>query len=297
MTPKKSQNNLPEQGGGDASWNTPSQSAPEPTWDEPATTTPTDGNEWNAGQQEESSVAEEDWSQPAVPLTLNIQKHSGRFDPDRAKILIFGETGTHKTRFSSTFPEVLFLDMDHGMSSVTEQVDTLFIEDNQQGFEQLKSTLKFLQAGKHPYTTVVLDTLNEMQRIIMRFTVEEFTHVRRSYGNLPGQSDYGKMLYEFIEMVRAYISLPMRVVLLAQVKSQEFDTDVIIPQLIGKNTVRELMRKMDIVGYIYKTEGDDGSVPEVTFDSPAHATKDRSNRLPSVLPNPSWDTMSEYWNS
>jgi hypothetical protein len=182
------------------------------------------------------------------------------------------------------------------MSSVNWEVDKIFVPDDNTGFTLLREAYRMLKAGNHGYETVVLDTLNEMQRIIMRFTIEEYTHVRRSYGNLPGQSDYGKMLYEFLELTRDFVALPMRVVLLAQVNSRVFDTDMLMPQLIGKNSAREILRKMDIVGYIYKGEGEgDRKVPTLSFDGAEFVTKDRSNRLPAVLANPTYSRMAAYW--
>jgi hypothetical protein len=176
------------------------------------------------------------------------------------------------------------------------EVDKVYIEDNENGFKQLKEAYKFLSQSSHEYHTVVLDTLNEMQRVIMRYTVGEYTHIRRSYGNLPGQSDYGKMLYEFMELTRDFIALPMRVVLLGQVNAQQFETDTLGPQLIGKNTAKELARKMDVIGYIYKAEAaEGGTIPEITFDSPTFWTKDRSYKLPTTLSNPSFDRISAYW--
>lgn len=253
---------------------------------------------------EPSSTDEAEWgkapAQPAFPkgkqINLIIETHHGHFNSETPKLLIFGETGTHKTRFASTFPNVIFADVDHGMSSVTEKVERVYIHDDERGFEEMKALLKFLEAGEHAYETVVLDTLNELQRVIMRFTIDEYTHIRRSYGNLPGQSDYGKMLYEFMELVRGFIALPMKVVLLAQVNTQQFETDTLGPQLIGKNTARELARKMDVIGYIYKSEGEEGAtVPEITFDAVNYVTKDRSNKLPASLPNPSYGRMAAYW--
>jgi hypothetical protein len=118
--------------------------------------------------------------------------------------------------------------------------------------------------------------------------------------SLPSQSDYGKMLHDMIELTRKFINLPMRVVLLAQVNSRQFDTDTLQPQLIGKNTSRELCRKMDVIGYIYKGERDNPSFPgkklsEISFDASEYVTKDRSYRLPAVLVDPNYDRISSFW--
>ncbi len=114
-------------------------------------------------------------------------------------------------------------------------------------FEQLEELYEFLRYGNHSYESVVIDTLNEMQRIAMHATVEEFPSIRRSYDDLPSQSDYGKMLHDMMELTINFAHLPMRVVFLSQVISRQFDTDVLQPQLIGKNTARDICRKMDII--------------------------------------------------
>jgi hypothetical protein len=236
------------------------------------------------------------WEAGSAPLlTLSIERHPGKFDPNIVKLMIYGDTGTQKTRTAATFPNAIFADVDHGMSSVDWEVDKVHVDDDERGFKQLQELHRFLAEGNHDYETVVLDTLNEMQRVIMRFTVDEYTQVRRSYGSLPGQSDYGFMLYQFMELTRNFIALPMRVVLLAQVNSQQFETDTLGPQLIGKNTARELLRKMDVVGYIYKAAAEEGTHPEITFDAANYATKDRSYKLPAALPNPTFQRIAAYW--
>lgn len=252
-------------------------------------------DEWSEGA---ATVPEDDWnnSPAAQPVTveLSIQKHSGKFVPDRVKMLIYGESGTGKTRLASTFPNVVFADIDKGMSSVTEQVDVVSIDN----FKQLQALYKFLKESDHDYETVCIDTLNEMQRIAMHATVEDFPSIRRSYEDLPSMSDYGKMLHDMVELTRKFVHLPMKVVLLAQVVSRQFDTDVLQPQLVGKNTSREICRKMDVVGYIYKSEHEAQAgkkLSEIAFDVADYVVKDRSYKLPAVLIDPSFERISSFW--
>lgn len=244
----------------------------------------------------------DDWDEAAetesvtIPIVnqLLIRKHTGKFDSNRFKMLIYGESGTGKTRFAATFPKCIFADIDKGMASVDTEVDVLDVD----AFEQLEDLYTFLHEGTHDYETVVIDTLNEMQRIAMHATVEEFPGIRRAYDDLPSQSDYGKMLHDMIELTLKFAHLPMRVVLLSQVVSKQFDTDVLQPQLIGKNTARDICRKMDIIGYIYKSEKEDDTgkkLTEIAFDSSEYVTKDRSFRLPAVMPDPSFEKLNTYW--
>jgi len=266
---------------------------------------------WDTSEVAEEEVAAEegklipadDWTQDplaetetkTVTVEIQIAKHTGVFNPTDVKMLIYGESGTGKTRLASTFPDVIFADIDDGMDSVTEKVDRTFIEE----YKQLENFYQLLKHGEHSYKTVVIDTLNEMQRIAMRATIEDFPAIRRSYENLPSMSDYGKMLHDMVELTIDFIALPMRVILLAQVNSRQFDTDVLQPQLIGKNTARSICRKMDVIGYIYKSEksAEDSNkkLSEIAFDVPQYVIKDRSYKLPAVLIDPSFSRISAFW--
>jgi hypothetical protein len=263
------------------------------TWEEPA-----EGKIAAAANAEEWDVKET----KTVSVQLEIHQHTGTFDPAIAKILFYGESGTGKTRLGSTFPDVIFADIDHGMASVTEKVDRIDISNDpvtgMHAFDKLQLMYKFLKNGEHEYKTVVLDTLNEMQRIAMRATVEDFKTIRRAYEDLPSQSDYGKMLHDMEELTLDFVALPMRVILLSQVVSRQFDTDVLQPQLIGKNTSRNVCRKMDIIGYIYKSQKEDEAkhkLAEIVFDATEFVTKDRSNKLPAVLLDPTYERISSFW--
>ena len=241
----------------------------------------------------DETVSEEQPVEEVAPSLL-IKQHTGVFDPTNINILIYGESGTGKTRLASTFPNAIFADIDKGMSSVTEPVDVAEIEE----FSQLEDLYQFLAYGSHTYETVVIDTLNEMQRIAMHATVEEFPGIRRSYDNLPSMSDYGKMLHDFQEMVLKFFYLPMKLVLLAQVISRQFDTDVLQPQLVGKNSARDVCRKMDVIGYIYKSDKEDETgkkFAEIAFDATNYVTKDRSFKLPAVLTDPTYRKINSYW--
>lgn len=250
----------------------------------------------------------ENWGGPAEnsSSSLLIQQHSGQFNAAQAKILIYGESGTEKTRLASTFPNIILADTDNGLSSVDRQIDSVAIgrltvldEENPDKeppdpMQQMKDLLSFLRAGDHGYETVVIDTLNELQKMAMGNVLGKYK-MKRFYGDLPTMGDYGKMLNDFLGLVRDFIALPMRVVLIAQVTSQQFDTDVLQPQLTGKNTAREIARKMDIIGYTYKQMQDGESVPMIGFDSPGYVTKDRSGKLPAVLERPTYEAIAQYW--
>ena len=209
-----------------------------------------------------------------------IEKHQGKFNSDRIRALIYGESGAGKTVFASTFPSpILFLDADDGMASVRTEVDRVFIDS----WETLVDVTNDLMNEEHGYKTIVVDSLNEIQTLAMSYVLENFPAIKRSYDSLPAVADYGKMLRDFDLWVRAMKSLPTHVVLLCQAQARNFETDVVQPQLTGKNSSSNVCRMMDVIGYIYSGEGGESQAKRfVSFGMTNYVGKDRSGKLPSV---------------
>ena len=227
---------------------------------------------------------------------LNIETWDRGVSFDQIKFLEYGESGVEKTRFASTWPNAFFLDADKGMMSVTEKVDRMDIDT----WKNMQDAYVFLAHSKHPYKTVVLDTLNEIQHIAMQNVLTTFPTIKRSYKSLPGQSDYGKALYDFDILIRSFINLPMHVVLISQVKQKEFQTDPIIPGLVGKKTATNIAKKMSVIAYMYKaavSASDGASVvaPVMGFNEIEHVSKDRTGRLPASIIEPTYDKLAFYW--
>lgn len=243
---------------------------------------------------EEETEPEEDSDLYFNELSKIVQPHSGKFNPDIARILVYGDSGSGKTRFASTFKNPVFLDIDKGMASVTENVHRIQINtwtDAQEAFVLFKHYRERL-----PFDTVVVDSLNELQYIAMRNVIEAFPTVRRPYEDLASQSDYGKMLDDFDRFIRAFKTLDMAVVFIANVANREYETDPVQPRFTGKNTAGNVMRMMDIVGYLYKLESAEIHKPRaMVFDAVNHVTKDRSGKLPSVVENPDYRKLYDLW--
>lgn len=223
---------------------------------------------------------------------INLQVHEGDFNLNQVKFLVYGESGAGKTMFASTWPNCVFLDIDKGMASITRQVHRINVDS----WEDIQKAYQFLKSGDHAFTTVVVDSLNELQYLAMRTIVNKYPNIRRAYDNLPSQSDYGKMLDDYEKMVRHIKGLSMNVIYICNVSAQEFETDTVQPQLVGKSSARNLSRMVDVIGHLYKTEGgDDAKTRVMVFDAVNYVTKDRSGVLPQTMQDPSFDLLYKYW--
>jgi len=194
--------------------------------------------------------------------------------------------------FASTWPDPVFVDIDKGLASIRHKVNRIPISS----WENLQSAYSYLANAPHKFKTVVVDSLNELQKVAMNHVVGSYTGIRRSYDSLPSQSDYGKMLDDFDKLVRAFRSLPMHVVLICNVAGKEFETDIVQPQLTGKSSARNVCRMMDVVGYLFKADSSEPTKPRVmVFDDVNFVTKDRSGVLPSTVNDPTFTRLHEVW--
>lgn len=212
----------------------------------------------------------------------------GGFNPECVKFWIYGESGAGKTYFAATWEDAVILKVDKGIASITWPINIIDIKEWYDLFE----AYKYLASGKHPFKTIVLDSLNEAQKMAMRYTLETFTHIKRSYDSMPSESDWGKMLFDFDVMVRKFKDLPYNVVVTSLNMPKTFATDMVAPMLDGKKTVRNLVPQFDIVGYIYKEEG---KKRIIAFDIPEFLTKDRSAVLPARMENPTHASLKRLW--
>lgn len=225
-----------------------------------------------------------------------VREHKGGFDTNRIRGMFYGESGTGKTVFASTWPNPVFLNADDGLASVRLPVADIPISD----WNTLYEVTEYLVEGNHPYQTIVVDSLNEIQHLCMQHILHNFPMVKRSYNSLPGVSDYGMMLKDVDDWVRLLKSLPLNVVFLTQVQPRQFDTDPVQPQLIGKNTASNISRMMDLIGYIFTEEGDDSEPKRyIAFNLPNYVTKDRSGALPPVFKiqhrDKAFEELCSFW--
>jgi hypothetical protein len=225
-----------------------------------------------------------------------FQVHEGKFDPYNVKFLVYGESGAGKTVFSATWPDVVFLDIDKGMSSVNSSVFRFPIDY----WEDLVDVSVFLANEGHPFKTIVVDSVNEMQNLSLRSVVSRFSSVKRAYESLAGVGDYGKMLDDVDKMLRFLKSISGNLVLIAQVAPREYETDPVRPLLTGKNSPRAITQMMDVVGFLDKTESASptpggGKLRTMMFDGVGYVVKDRSGTLPAKVEDPSYGALLKFW--
>jgi hypothetical protein len=217
------------------------------------------------------------------------------------KLLIYGASGVGKTVLGGSAPRPIFADVEGGMRSIQHAGVARWPVNT---WNDMRELVRFLVREEHQFQTLVIDSLNEVQRLLMDTTIEDFKPgqggvPRRTYGNLPTLNDWGKMLADFERFIRGLKTVQMNVILLAATSGGLSSEGTIEPAFRGKETTQMVARYMDVVGYYAIREEAQGQGRTLTralwFAHPNALTKDRSGRLPPSIEQPTWNALANFW--
>lgn len=196
------------------------------------------------------------------------------------KILIYGDSGVGKTVFGSTAPEPLYLSAEAGLLSIaSKDIDTVTIST----WTDLNEAFEWLKSGKHPYKTVVVDSLTELQK-------KNQDHLLAASGKKDmTQQLWGQNIEAMRKACRAFRDLPLNIVLIAlsnEIVAEDGGTPLKRPSLQGKSLPNEVMGFVDLVGYMVAQEKKDEATGETVIQrgirfqpSENVSAKDRSGKL------------------
>lgn len=212
-------------------------------------------------------------------------------------VLVYGEAGVGKTVLAGSastvedMSPVLYLDIEGGTRSLLDfypNTQTVHIKR----WADLQKIYDELEKGNHPYKTVVVDSLTEAQKLAMRDLMNRVSGRDSTVDeDVPQMQQWLKNIEQTRRFARAMRDLPMNVILTA-LASKERDNrgkDQIRPLMNGK-VAGELPGFYDLVLYMYmKPDGRDRKRMVLTNMTDTVQAKDRSNRLPLTIEDPSME--------
>lgn len=232
---------------------------------------------------------------------LRIVKAAER--PPFINMLVYGNSGMGKTRLAGTadsVPEmrkVLILDVEGGTLTLTHSnpnVDIVRVAT----WKEVQAVYDELYAGNHDYSTIVLDSLTEIQKFNMYNVMDDLKkdpkNSERSI-DVPSMREWGINLEQMRKFVRAFRDMPINTIFTALAKEEKNQKTGMIhkkPSLSGK-LADEVAAFLDIVCYMYVKELD-GQMQRMllTTSTDEYVAKDRTGKLPLVIQNP---TMTEIY--
>jgi phage nucleotide-binding protein len=222
-------------------------------------------------------------------------------------LLVYGEPGAGKTWLAGTALDspltspVLLLDVEGGTVTLRHRknLDVIQVRTMKE-VEQVQNEL--FKATEPYYSTVIIDSLSELQKLDMR-TVQEMEKNRTPDKvdiDIPSMRAWGKNGERMRRLIRAYKDLPIHVIatcLLATDFDEANGVNNYYPMLPGKLR-GEVPGYFDVVGYLKAEEQRvDGKVVVTrmlqTTKTRRVVAKDRTSALPDIINNP---TIPEMWS-
>jgi len=156
------------------------------------------------------------------------------------KALIYGESGTGKTKLAATVPEPLILNAEGGLLSLAQDnLDSVKIETVQDVMDVYQFITESKDADK--YQTIILDSISEIAEVYLSALKKQHKDPRAAYGELA--DDVSKL-------IRAFRDIPDKHVYFIGKGAKVEDENgigVYRPIMPGKNLLNGLPYHFDLV--------------------------------------------------
>ena len=227
--------------------------------------------------------------------------------PAWLNIFLYGDPGAGKTVLAGSSDDVpdmkpvLVVDCEGGAYSLRAfypGVDVVRVKS----LQELVDVYKTLELMDHGYKTVVLDSLSEIQKMIMGniMTAVVLEDGERD-PDVPSIREWGKLGEQMRRMIRRFRDLPMHTIFTALMDESQDERGrrKKYPMLSGKMK-KEVAGFMDIVLFVYakhvkldangNLDEKDGELGLHRFvlssSTDEYACKDRSSRMPEIMLDP-----------
>lgn len=231
----------------------------------------------------------------AVLKPPKIRRVSER--PILVKALIYGEPGAGKTYLACTAPKPLILLTEPSVSDVTMQAVRRDLKVDPAVWDietlvDLDAAYSYLEGGKHEYGTVVVDSLTDLYRRLMKHVVDAAISRRSGHDpDVPEQGDWLRVQEKLRYIVRLFRDLPMDVVFTALVMDIR-DEMRRVPFIQPKGLALEIPAFFNLVGCLKTTEDNNKLTRKLLVEqTDTYVAKNPGGTLPPVVENPNLTTL------
>jgi hypothetical protein len=174
--------------------------------------------------------------------------------------LVYGDSGTGKTRFAASAPKILMIDVnDKGHDSVRRDFNPDYIQVEY--WREVIDIYWFLQEGDHSYESVGIDTVSNLQNICMDFVLgDEASRDASRDPDMPSRQAWGKVGKLMRTQITNYRNLPLNVIFVAQLRAKQVgDEDeeggeVLYGPEVSPSIEKTLKAAVGTIGYLTKRE-------------------------------------------
>ncbi|WP_293916593.1 MULTISPECIES: ATP-binding protein [unclassified Sphingobacterium] len=173
-----------------------------------------------------------------------IKKPSELVVPTTLKSLLYGQPGIGKTTLALSSPDPLLLDFDGGVHRVQAQHQTPTVQ-----IRSWEDVQQVLQEDLTDFKTLVIDTAGKMLDFMSTYLIKTNPKMGTAGGQLQIQG-YGARKAMFIQFLTQVSMLGLNLIFVAHDTEEKDGEQKIIRPLIGGSSGGDLIRELDLVGYM-----------------------------------------------
>jgi len=180
--------------------------------------------------------------------------------PQNQNMLVYGDSGVGKTRFASSAPKILMIDVnDKGQDSVRRDLNPDFIQIEY--WREVNDIYWFLQEGDHSYESVGIDTVSNLQNICMDFVLgDEAARDASRDPDMPSRQAWGKVGKLMRTQIINFRNLPLNTIFVAQLRAKQTgddeddESEIIYGPEVSPSIEKTLKAAVGTIGYLTKRE-------------------------------------------
>lgn len=198
------------------------------------------------------------------------------------KMLVYGQPGIGKSTMALSAPSPVLFDFDGGVQrvNVAFQCPTLQVKNWEQALEALEE----LKQGGVDCSTIVIDTAGKMLDFMSDFIMRNDSKMKQRDGSL-SLKGYGARKVMFQNFLRDVAMMGKNIVFVAHEKEdKDGDVKIVRPE-IGGSSAGDLMKELDLVGYV-QAVGADRTVywtPQEKFYAKNTCNLPASQKIPVIV--------------
>lgn len=225
--------------------------------------------------------------------------------------LIYGRSGTGKTRTMGTFPKPLLLIKGQDGTRSIYNVKGIEATPKITRSDQIEEVVKMVRKNPSKYKTVALDCADDLNALVLREVIGEEVPIQLAFGDV-SRDDYANRASQIKERLDSLIKLAdlgINIVLLVQEAAEEEESQgnaLLMPTVGGnmsKSVIKWLNAQVDYIGHAFirkhKVKQGDKSVEVDQWclrigPHPVYTTKFRAIdgvRIPQLIVDPSYDKI------
>lgn len=169
------------------------------------------------------------------------------------KMLVYGQPGIGKSTMALSAPNPVLFDFDGGVQrvNVAFQCPTLQVKS----WEEALQALDELKGGKVDCDTIVVDTAGKMLDFMSDFIMRNDSKMKQRDGSL-SLKGYGARKVMFQNFLREVAMMGKNIVFVAHEREEKDGETKIVRPEIGGSSAGDLMKELDLVGYVQAVGSD-----------------------------------------